>query len=45
MPNPPSSPVSLDRISGSVLLGWMSQAALFGLFVGTVAGIVALRAG
>lgn len=45
MPNQPAPPVSLDRIPGSVLLRWMSKAALLGLFVGTVAGIVALRAG
>jgi hypothetical protein len=44
MPNQPA-PASLHRSPESVLLRWMAKAALLGLFIGTAAGMVALRAG
>ncbi|HEX6039454.1 hypothetical protein [Longimicrobium sp.] len=42
---PPGPADSFDGIPVSVLHRWMMKAALLGLFVGTAAGIAALRAG
>lgn len=44
MQNEPA-PAESFQIPESVLFRWVMKAAVFGLFVGVAAGIVALRAG